>query len=128
LTVNGVAQNVRRGLRGPTQPGTGLYPAQVWNINNASRNLVEIIGNAARSDMGDYRIRIYTIGMGALVRYNLGTIPETSESILMRVANDKDSPDYNPAQLEGKYYFAATAADVGPAFQALQNEIIRLSK
>ena len=46
----------------------------------------------------------------------------------MRVANDKDSPDFNAAQLEGKYYFAATAADVGPAFQALQNEIIRLSK
>ena len=66
--------------------------------------------------------------MGALVRYNLGTIPETSESILMRVANDKTSPDYNSAQLAGKYYFAATAADVGPAFQALQNEIIRLSK
>ena len=66
--------------------------------------------------------------MGALVRYNLGTIPETSESILMRVANDRDSPDFNAAQLEGKYYFAATSADVGQAFQALQNEIIRLSK
>ena len=127
LTVNGVAQNVRRGLRDRCN-GAGLYPAQVFNINNASRNLVEIIANAARNDMGDYRIRIYTIGMGALVRYNLGTIPETSESILMRVANDKDSPDFNAAQLEGKYYFAATAADVGPAFQALQNEIIRLSK
>ena len=127
LTVNGVAQNVRRGLRGPTNGG-GQFPAQIFNVNNASRNLVEIIGNAARSDVGDYRIRIYTIGMGELVRYNLGTIPETSESILMRVANDKDSPDFNAAQLEGKYYFAATAADVGPAFQALQNEIIRLSK
>ncbi len=127
LTVDGVAQNVRRGLRGPTNGG-GQYPGQIFNVNNASRNLVEIIGNAARSDVGDYRIRIYTIGMGALVRYNLGTIPETSESILMRVANDRDSLDFNAAQLEGKYYFAATAADVGPAFQALQNEIIRLSK
>lgn len=44
------------------------------------------------------------------------------------VANDKDSPDDNAAQLKGKCYFAATAADVGPAFQALQNEVIRLSK
>ncbi len=127
LTVNGVSQQTRRGLR-TQNVATGRYPAQVFNINNASRNLVEIIGNAARNDMGDYRIRIYAIGMGALVRYNLGTIPETSESILMRVANDRDSPDFNAAQLEGKYYFAATAADVGPAFQALQNEIIRLSK
>ena len=31
-------------------------------------------------------------------------------------------------QLEGKYYFAQTEADVGPAFQALQSQIVRLSK
>ena len=60
--------------------------------------------------------------------YDLGTLEETSESILKRVANDKTSPDFNSAQLEGKYYFAATAADVGPAFQQLQSQIIRLSK
>ncbi len=94
--------------------GAGLYPAQVWNINNASRNLVEIIGNAARSDMGDYRIRIYTIGMGALVRYNLGTIPETSESILMRVANDKDSPDYNRGAARGQVLLRRHGRGRGP--------------
>ena len=43
------------------------YPAEVWNINNAARNLLEIIANAARNDDGDYPIRIYTIGMGDLV-------------------------------------------------------------
>ena len=79
-------------------------------------------------DDGDYRIRLYTIGMGELVRYRLGTMPEQPEDILMRIANDKRSPDFNSDQLEGKYYFAATAADVSAAFQALQNEIIRLSK
>ena len=84
-------------------PGTFRYPSEVWNINNASRNLLEIIANAARSDAGDYRIRIYTLGMGELVRYNLGTMPEKPEDILMRIANDKDSPDKNTAQLEGKY-------------------------
>ena len=99
------------------EPATrnGRYPADVCNINNAARNLVEIIANAARSDVaGDYPIRIYTIGMGELVRYNLGTMPETSESILMRIANDVRSPDFNTTQLEGKYYFAQTEADVGP--------------
>jgi hypothetical protein len=101
----------------------------VININNAARNLVEIIADAARSDTGgDYPVRIYAIGMGELVRYDLGSIPETSESILKRVANDRTSPDFKSTQLEGKYYFAATAADVGPAFQQLQNQIIRLSK
>ena len=67
--------------------------------------------------------------MGELVQLQLGTRPETSESILMRIANDARSPDKIGApQLEGKYYFAATPDDVGPAFAALQNQIIRLTK
>jgi Flp pilus assembly protein TadG len=126
LNVDGVPQSTARGLRDLT---AGKYPSQVFNINNAARNLVEIIANAARSDTdGDHKIRIFTIGMGQLVPLLLGTRPESSESILMRMANDKDSPDRNPDQLEGSYYYAQTAADVGPAFQALQNQIIRLSK
>jgi hypothetical protein len=48
--------------------------------------------------------------------------------MLQRIANDKSSPDFNPAQLEGKYYYAETAEDVGPAFQNIQAQIIRLSK
>jgi Flp pilus assembly protein TadG len=128
LKVNGTAQNVRRGLR-DINAATGRYPAEVFNINNAARNLVEIISDAARSDAGgDYKIRIYTIGMGELVRYNLGTIPEKSEDILKRMANDKSSPDFNPAQLEGRYFFAQTEADVAPAFEGIQNQILRLSK
>jgi hypothetical protein len=50
------------------------------------------------------------------------------EEILKRVANDKSSPDFNRAQLEGRYFYAPTAADVVPAFQGIQSEIIRLSK
>jgi hypothetical protein len=105
------------------------YPAHARNIRNAATNLVEIIANAARADTaGDYPIRIYAIGMGQLVQHLLGSRPESSESVLMRVANDKRSPDYNSTQREGKYYYAQTEADVGPAFQALQSQIIRLSK
>jgi Flp pilus assembly protein TadG len=125
LKVDGVPQATARGLRDLT---AGKYPSQVWNINNAARNLVEIIADAARNDNGDHKIRIFTIGMGQLVPLLLGTRHESSESILMRMANDKDSLDYNPDQLEGSYYYAQTAADVGPAFQALQNQIVRLSK
>jgi hypothetical protein len=125
LTVNGTPQITARGFRDQT---SGKFPAQVYNINNAARNLVEIIADAARSDVGDYRVRIYTIGMGQLVRLKLGTRKETSESILQRIANDSVSPDYNANHLEGKYFYAKTAADVGPAFQALQNQIVRLSK
>lgn len=128
LKVNGVAQSVRRPMR-DFNVGQNKYPAQIFNINNAARNLVEIIANAARSDNGgDYPIRIYTIGMGELVMYQLGTVPETSASILMRIANDPESSDYKSTQVDGKFYFAQTEADVSAAFGALQNQIIRLSK
>jgi Flp pilus assembly protein TadG len=127
LTVDGAPQSSQRGLRN-WDAVAGAYPADVWNINNASRNVLEIVADAARNDEGDYGIRIYTIGMGELVRYSLGTMPEMPEEILMRIANDPASSDFNSGQLAGRYYFARTDADVGPAFQALQNQIIRLSK
>jgi hypothetical protein len=126
LTVNGSAQSSIRGLRHLT---SGRYPAEVFNINNAARNVLEIIADQARNDTGgDYRIRVYAIGMSFLVQYMLGTMPEKPEDILKRVANDVVSPDYNGAQLRGRYYYAPTAADVGPAFQGIQNEIIRLTQ
>jgi Flp pilus assembly protein TadG len=128
LRVNGQPQSVRRPLRNWNATAQ-RYPADAHNINNAARNLLEIIGNAARSDDdGDYPIRIYTIGMGELVQYELGTLRETSASMLMRIANDQQSPDFNPQQLEGRFYFAQSEADVAPAFQQLQNQIIRLTK
>jgi Flp pilus assembly protein TadG len=129
LTVNGVSQSAKRPMRHPGMYNPGRYPAEVFNVNNAARNLVEIIANAARSDAGgDYQVRIYTIGMGFLVKYNLGTIPEPSSDILKRMANDPTSPDFNPAQLPGAFFYAETAADVSAAFQGIQNQILRLSK
>ena len=82
-------------------------------------------GSGRLVDSGDVA---YYRDMGDLVTMTLGTIPESSESVLMRVANDKRSADFNASQLEGKYYYAQTAADLGPVFQQLQNQIIRLSK
>ena len=108
----------RTGIR-PTS-GTSTTRRATWSRSSPTQ---------ARADTsGDYPIRIYTIGMGELVRYNLGTRQEMSEDILKRIANDTTSPDCNATQLEGKYYFAATPDDVGPAFAALQNQIIRLTK
>ena len=128
LKVDGTTQSAARPLR-DQDPATLRYPAEVWNINNSARNLIEIIADAARGDKGgDYPIRIYTIGMGELVRYKLGTRKEMSEDILKRMANDKRSLDFNNTQLEGRYFFAQTADDVGPAFQQLQNQLIRLTK
>jgi Flp pilus assembly protein TadG len=127
LYVNGQAQNAARPLR-HQDATTGRFPAEVWNLNNAARNVLEEIANAARDDNGDYKIRIYCIGMGYLLRDLLGTMPEMPEDILKRVANDTTSPDFNSNQLEGKYFYAPTAADVAPAFEGIQNQILRLSK
>jgi Flp pilus assembly protein TadG len=127
LTVNTMTQSTIRGLR-HKDLATGRYPTEVFNINNAARNVLEEVANAARNDDGDYKIRIYTIGMGYLVQDLLGTMPEMPEDILKRIANDTRSPDYQSGQLEGKYFFAQTAADVAPAFQGIQNQILRLSK
>jgi len=130
LTVDGSPQSTARKLINPV---SGQYPAQIININNAARNLVEIIADAAReeTELPSARVRIYTIGMGDLVQYNLGTRKETSASILKRIANDPDgglNVDYKSTQLQGAFYYATTAADVAAAFQALQNQIVRLSK
>ena len=128
LTVDGSRQDLARPLRN-WNAAQNRYPAEVWNINNAARNLVETIANEARNDVGgDYKVRIYTIGMGNLVRLLLGTRNEKAEDILKRMANDKTSPDFNNTQLEGRYFFAQTAADVAAAFQGIQNQILRLSK
>jgi len=127
LNVDGASQISRRGLRN-FNAGLGRYPAEVFNINNAARNLVEIIGNDVRSDLGDYRIRIYTLGMGELVTYLLGTRQEPSADILKRLSNDPESSEHNSAQLDGKFFYAPTPDDVGPAFQGIQNQIIRLTK
>ena len=92
--VNGVAQNsvTRRALRNQNLvagPFLNRYPADVWNTNNAARNVLEIIADQARNDVGgDYKIRIYTIGMGELVRYDTGTMAEKPEDILKRISND----------------------------------------
>jgi len=127
LNVNGVSQSTKRGLV-DFDATAGKFPACIWNINNAARNVLEIIANAARTDTGDYPIRIYSIGMGYLLQDLLGTMPEMPEDILKRISNDTRSPDFNSAQAQGKYYYAPTVDDVAPAFEALQSELIRLSK
>jgi len=110
--------------------GTGTdYPDHVQNANNASRNLAEIIANAARADSsGAQPIRVYTLGLGDLLNQPAGSVPETGASILMRIANDPASPSFNSNQAEGKYYFAGDTSQLATAFEAIRNQIVRLSQ
>jgi hypothetical protein len=103
--------------------------AKVRNVNNAARNLVEIIANAVRTDnSGTYPIRIFTLGMGQQLKLPSGSASETGEDILKRVANDPSSPDFRSNQPEGKYYFAGDASKLNAAFQQIRNQILRLSQ
>ena len=109
----------------------GLYPNHVQNANNAARNLAESIANAIRdeSESGSSRIRIYTLGLGDLLNQPMGTFRETGSSILQRIANDPASSDFNPPpQLGGQYFFAGDPAELNAAFQAVRDQIVRLTE
>jgi Flp pilus assembly protein TadG len=116
----------QRVLIGGTSAG---YPNHVQNANNAARNLVEIIANAARADTsGAHRIRIYTLGLGDNLNQNRGAARETGASILKRVANDRTAPGFNATQPEGKYFYAGDPAQLNNAFEAVRNQIVRFSE
>ncbi len=55
-------------------------------------------------------------------------VPETGSSILKRIANDPSSPDYNSNQPAGQYFFAGDPAQLNSAFEAVRNQIVRLSQ
>jgi hypothetical protein len=121
----------------PTVPGqrtlTGEdakgYPANVLNANNAARNLTETIAWNVREDKsGANPIRIFTLGLGDLLNEPMGERLETGASILKRVANDVESSDYNAAQPEGAYFHAADASELHAAFEAVRNQVIRISE
>jgi len=101
----------------------------VRNMNNAARNLVEIIANQARSDTsGAHRIRIYTLGLGVLLTLPGGAPMERGDDILKRIANDPSSPNFNPAQKPGQYFFAGDATQLDAAFKAIRSQITRLTE
>ena len=108
----------------------GLYPNHVQNANNAARNLAESIANAIRdeSESGSSRIRIYTLGLGDLLNKNMGAALETGSSILQRIANDPASSDFNPGELDGRYFYAGDVAQLDTAFQAVRDQIVRLTQ
>jgi Flp pilus assembly protein TadG len=108
---------------------SGLPNNNVRNANNAARNLAEIIANAARSDTsGAHPIRIYTLGMGDMLNQATGTARETGASILLRIANDRTSASFNPAQQEGKYYYAHDPSELNAAFEAVRDQMIRVTE
>ena len=56
----------------------------------------------------------------------MGSVPETGSSILRRIANDHASSD--PGQPEGRYFFAGNPSELTAAFQAVRDQIVRLTE
>jgi Flp pilus assembly protein TadG len=133
VLVEGSPQDTVRGLDA-AGGDTTRWEANPRNVNNAARNLLEIMAAQARSSYAGntsapYPIRIYTIGMGASLRdASLGWRPERGEDIMKRIANDPSSSDHISSQLDGRYFYAPTAASVHSAFAELKSELLRLSQ
>jgi Flp pilus assembly protein TadG len=129
LFTSGLAgQRTLNTLTGTTLAGYP-YPSSLRNTSNAARNLAERIANDIRSDgSGAHPIHIFALGLGAQLTTNIGPTAETGNSILMRIANDIDSPHYNSSQPEGYYYFAGSATELNNAFQQIRDQIIRISQ
>lgn len=106
------------------------YPSHAQNVAKASRNLAEQIAYAIRNDgSGQHRIHIFTLGLGDLLNQLQGYDPmETGSSILRRIANDPESPDFDDDQPEGRYYFAGDSTQLNDAFQQVRDRIIRLTQ
>jgi len=120
--------NLMSSLVGGDRPAGGASPT-VRNVNNAARNLVEIIANEARNDAsGAYRIRIYTLGLGMQLTLPSGTSNERGDDILKRIANDPSSPNFNSAQQAGQYFFAGDPTQLDAAFKAIRSQITRLTQ
>ena len=116
LMVDGSAQTARRPMREgrrsvgdtPLRSSTSTTPLATSSRSSRTKRALMPVATIASA--------IYTIGMGSLVRLQLGTRPENRKSMLLRIANDADAPasDRNPTQLEGNYYFAETGRTLPP--------------
>ena len=133
-TSNGMPSGFFIGPSLPHQRDLGLltppygFENNAKNAYNAARNLAETVADAIRRDTSGPRIRIYTLGLGDLLNHPLGNPPATGSDILRRIANDSSSIDYDSSQLEGRYYFAGDPVELDAAFQAVRDQIVRLTQ
>ena len=88
-------------------------------VHNASKNLSVNMADAARTDAALGGAYLYSIGLG-------GWGYPADADFLERIANDVDSPFYNPNQPAGLYFYAPTPSQLQQAFNQVASEIFRL--
>jgi hypothetical protein len=113
------------------QNGTSSHPYSgfVYNPTNlavgntsavAAWNAADNIANTIRSQVAMQPVAIYTIGYSG----NGGT----DAALLKRLANTQDSTSYNSLQATGMYIQVNSADQLGPAFDAIAGQLLRLAK
>ena len=116
-------------LRPVTQLTSGFDRPELYKkINRASRNLLEEMAKKARQQ----DIYVYTLGLGPQLDIFLGPFmangqQEKGEDLLRNMANTEDAGTYNPNEPQGIYCHAQTTDDLGPCYNRIIEEIIRLT-
>ena len=97
--------------------------AQAMTLNTADSAATNIRNgvNDPVTNKSLANITIFSIGLGN------AAIP-ASPTFLTRVSNDPTSPIYDSSKPAGKYIYAATTADLQPAFSEVASEILRIAK
>ncbi|MBI4902311.1 MAG: VWA domain-containing protein [Acidobacteria bacterium] len=120
--------NLDNGYNPITRSSGHIVVTSTTNMKNATLNAAddaaERIRNAAVDpawNRGLSGITIYSIGLGN------STLP-ASPTFLRRVANDPQSPIYNPNKPAGLYVYAANTTDLAAAFRRVASEVLRLAK
>jgi Flp pilus assembly protein TadG len=116
-------------LRPVTQLTFGFDRQELYEkINRASRNLLEEMAQKARQQ----GIYVYTLGLGGQLDDYMGPVMENGqqergEDLLRNMANEEGAGTYNPNEPKGIYCHAATVDDLGPCYNKIIEEVIRLT-
>ena len=115
-----------RSLCAQVEEGGGRYQTQIYNINNAVE-LVEIIANGSPQRRGRY-MHPSTPSAWATWWLQLAHVSGDAQSMLKRIANDHNVAGRHRLRPSSKAVkYVLRRAHVAAAFQALHNELIRLT-
>ncbi|MEX3970476.1 vWA domain-containing protein [Paraburkholderia caribensis] len=126
--VNGQMPTVGTVNNGKPSPAqVSAMTTKFTNVNNAARNLMEMMAAKARAE----GIFVFALGYGPslLTRTGAGS-GELGQDILKCIANVADGPSrcYDAKQPVGVYCYAATTDDIKPCYAQLASAILRIAK
>jgi Flp pilus assembly protein TadG len=113
------------GYKTVTTASSGSYPGKATfssqNMINAATNATDNAAQRIRQGVLNPNIDvvIYCIGLGG--------VGEAEASLMLRLANDPQSPIFDATKPQGIYVYAPTAAQLNQAFMRIASEVLRFS-